>query len=81
MRQLWSVYDHHWIIDYTVVVTVEIGNGRNWDSNGATPTSVKIYFLKNRSGEVVNVTTPVLYVKSIHQDLLSGTERTRIQVG
>ena len=41
-------------------------------SMNATHTCMKTYFVKNRTGEVVTITTPALYVKSVHQDLLSG---------
>ncbi len=44
--------------------------------NGAamrsTHTCMKTYFMKNGSGETVSITTPALYAKSEHQDLLSG---------
>jgi hypothetical protein len=39
---------------------------------------MKTYFMRNRTGEVVTVTTPVLYAKNMHQDLLSGKACTRV---
>jgi hypothetical protein len=30
---------------------------------------MKAYFMKNQAGEVISVTTPALYVKSVNQDL------------
>ena len=46
----------------------------------ATHTCMKTYFMKNRSGETVSITTPALYAKSVHQDLLSGKACNRIGV-
>ena len=33
---------------------------------------MKTYFIKNRTGEVVTITAPALYVWNVHQDLMSG---------
>ena len=46
----------------------------------ATHTCMKTYFVKNRTGEIVTITTPALYVKNIHQDLLSGKACNRAQI-
>ena len=44
----------------------------NGTSMKDTHDCVRTYFLKNRSGEVVSLTIPALYVKSVNQDLMSG---------
>ena len=49
-------------------------------SMNATHTCMKTYFVKNRTGEVVTITTPALYVKSVHQDLLSGKACNRANI-
>ena len=46
----------------------------------ATHTCMKTYFIKNRTGEVVSITTPALYVKNIYQDLLSGKACNRVNI-
>ena len=37
----------------------------------ATQTCMKTFCVKNRTGEVVTITKPALYVRNVHQDLLS----------
>jgi hypothetical protein len=46
----------------------------------ATHTCMKTYFLRNRTGELVTITTPALYVRNIHQDLLSGKACNRAKI-
>ena len=46
----------------------------------ATHTCMKTYFVKNRAGEVVTITTPALYVKNVYQDLLSGKACNRANI-
>ena len=46
----------------------------------ATHTCMKTYFIKNRTGEVVTITTPALYVRNVHQDLLSGKACNRAMI-
>ncbi len=53
----------------------------NGTSMKATHVCMKIYFLKNKSGEVVSLTVPALYVKSVNQDLLSGKACTGNKIG
>ena len=52
----------------------------NATSMKATHDCMKTYFLKNRSGEVVSLTIPALYVKSVNRDLLSGKACNKIGV-
>ena len=60
------------------LVRVEMAeNGR---SMKGTPECKKTYFLKNRSGEVVSLTVPELYVKSVNLDLLIGKACNKIKV-
>ena len=60
--------------------TVVISTAEDGAAIRATHTCMKTYFMKNRSGETVSITTPALYAKSIHQDLLSGKACNRIGV-
>jgi hypothetical protein len=46
----------------------------------ATHACMKTYFMRNRTGKVVTVTTPALYAKIIHQDLLSGKACNRVGI-
>ena len=46
----------------------------------ATHVCMKTYFLKDRSGEVISLTMPALYVKSVNQDLLSGKASNEIGI-
>ena len=41
---------------------------------------MKTYFVENRTGEVVTITTPALYVKNVSQDLLSGKACNRANI-
>ena len=52
----------------------------NGTSMKATHVCMKTYFLKNRSGEVVSLTVPALYVKTVNQDLLSRKACNKIGV-
>ena len=52
----------------------------NGTSMKATHVCMKTYFLKNRSREVISLTVPALYVKSVNQDLLSGKACIKIGV-
>jgi len=47
---------------------VRVEMAENGTSMKATQVCMKTYFLKNRSGEVVSLTVPALYVKSVNQD-------------
>ena len=49
-------------------------------SMNATHVCMKTYFVKNRTGEVVTITTPALYVKNVSQDLLSGKACNRANI-
>ena len=60
--------------------TVVIEMAENGAEMRSTHTCMKTYFMKNRSGETVSITTPALYAKSIHQDLLSGKACNRIGI-
>ncbi len=63
------------------LVRVEMAeNGSYGTSMKATHVCMKTYFLKNRSGAVVSLTVPALYVKSVNQDLLSGKACNKIGV-
>ena len=46
----------------------------------STHSCMKTYFIKNRSGETISITTPALYVKSVNQDLLSGKACNKIGI-
>jgi hypothetical protein len=46
----------------------------------STHTCMKTHFMRNRSGETVSITTPTLYAKPVHQDLLIGKACNRIGV-
>ena len=46
----------------------------------ATHTCMQTYFIKNRTGEGVMITTPALYVRKVHQDLLSGKACNRAMI-
>ena len=59
---------------------VRVEMAENGTSMKATHVCMKTYFLKNRSGEVVSLTVPALYVKSVNQDLLSGKACNKIGV-
>ncbi len=61
--------------------TVIIDMAESGSSMKATHTCMKTYFMRNRTGEVVTVTTPALYAKNIHQDLLSGKACNRVGIG
>ena len=65
-----DVEEKHVIVDMAESVT----------SMKATHTCMKTYFIKNRTGEVVSITTPALYVKNIYQDLLSGKACNRVNI-
>jgi hypothetical protein len=60
--------------------TVVIEMAENGAEMRSTRTCMKTYYMKNRSGETVSITTPALYAKSIHQDLLSGKACNRIGI-
>ncbi len=38
----------------------------------ATPACCKTYFVKNRVGDMVSITTLAIYVKGLVQDLIAG---------
>jgi hypothetical protein len=42
----------------------------------------KTYYVKNRVGEMISITTPVILVRGLPQDLLSGksVDSSRIQI-
>ena len=46
----------------------------------STHSCMKTYFIKNRSGETISITTLALYVKSVNQDLLSGKACNQIGI-
>ena len=46
----------------------------------STHSCMKTYFIKNRLGETISITTPALYVKSVNQDLLSGKACNKIGI-
>ncbi len=60
--------------------TVLIDMAESGTSMKATNTCMKTYFMRNRIGEIVTVTTPALYAKNIHQDLLSGKKCNRVGI-
>jgi hypothetical protein len=64
------------VVEKTVIVDMA-ESGANMT---ATHTCMKTYFIKNRRGEVESITTPALYLKNIHQDLLSGKAYNRVQI-
>ena len=66
------------MVEKTVIVDMEESQA----SMKATNICMKTYFIKNRMGEVVTVTTLALYERKIHQDLLSGKacNRTKIRI-
>ena len=51
----------------TTIETAKDGEGMI-----ATHSCKKTYFVKNRVGEMVSITTPAIFVKGLPQDLLSG---------
>ena len=51
----------------TTVETAKDGEGMT-----ATHSCIKTYFVRNRVGEMVTITTPAIFVRGLPQDLLSG---------
>ena len=62
------------------VRSVIVDMAESGTSMNATHTCMKTYFVKNRTGEVVTITTPALYVKNVHPDLLSGKACNRANI-
>ena len=61
----------------TTVETAKDGEGMT-----ATHSCNKTYFVRNRVGEMVSITTPAIFVRGLPQDLLSGkaVNRTKVRI-
>ena len=59
----------------TLIDTAKEGEGMT-----ATHSCNKTYFVKNRVGEMVTITTPAIFVRGLPQDLLSGKAVNRSKV-
>ena len=68
------------VVEKAVIVDM----AENGATMKATHTCMKTYFIKNRTGEVITITVPALYVRNIYQDLLTrsvkGCNRAEIRV-
>ena len=60
--------------------SVIVDMAENGTEMRSTHSCMKTYFIKNRSGETISITTLALYVKSVIQDLLSGKACNQIKI-
>ena len=65
------------LVERTVIVDM----AESGASMKATHTCMKTYFIKDRMGIVVTVTTPALHVRNIRQDLLVGRHAAELKSG
>ena len=56
----------------TIIETAKDGEGMT-----ATHSCKKTYFVKNRVGDIISITTPAIYVRNLPQDLIGGKSVNR----
>jgi hypothetical protein len=86
MRRLWGIHDNHWIPgEYSRCCGEDCPDryGRKWnvDEGNAYLHLNILHEESDRGGShCKSVTTPPLYAKNIHQDLLSGKACNRVGI-